>query len=102
MLDLIQQKRAALAQICLCYEVARLDLFGSAVNGSFNTSNSDLDFLVLFQRTGKLDAADRYFGLLSELQKLFGRKVDLVDVRAHRNPYFMAEALQHREMLYAA
>jgi hypothetical protein len=32
---------------------------------------------------------------------LFGGKVDLVDVRAHRNPYFMAEALRHREMLYA-
>ena len=102
MVDLIQKNRGVLADACHRYEVARLDLFGSAASGTFEPTTSDLDFLVVFQRAGKLDAADRYFGLLSELEQLFGRKIDLVDVRAHRNPYFMAEALKHREMLYAA
>jgi predicted nucleotidyltransferase len=101
-LDLIQQNRAALTDACRRFEVARLDLFGSAVTGMFDPAASDVDFLVVFQGTGKVNAVDRYFGLLSELENLFGRKVDLIDVRAHRNPYFMAEALKHREMLYAA
>jgi predicted nucleotidyltransferase len=102
MVDLIQKNRAALAEACRRHEISRLDLFGSAVSGVFEPEASDLDFLVVFQRAGMLDAADRYFGLLLELERIFGRKIDLVDVRAHRNPYFMAEALKHREMLYAA
>ena len=48
-----------------------------------------------------MSAADRYLGLLADLEKLFDRKVDLVDVRAHRNPYFMAEALKYRKVVYA-
>ena len=61
-----------------------------------------IDFLVLFKRSTAMNADDQYFGLLSELENLFDRKIDLVDVRSHRNPYFMAEALKLREMLYAA
>lgn len=79
-----------------------MDLFGSAAGGRFDPATSDLDLLVLFRRSSTLDAADRYFGLLSDLERLFGRNIDLVDVRAHRNPYSMAEALKNREMLYAA
>jgi hypothetical protein len=40
--------------------------------------------------------------LLGELEQLFGKKVDLVDIRAARNPYFIAEALRSRVRLYAA
>jgi uncharacterized protein len=57
---------------------------------------------VLFRRGGRLGAADRYLGLLNALEDLFGRKIDLVDVSAARNPYFIAEALKHRVKLYAA
>jgi predicted nucleotidyltransferase len=31
-----------------------------------------------------------------------GGEFDLVDIAAARNPYFVAEALQHRVLLYAA
>ena len=91
-----------LRRLCAQFEVARLDLFGSAARGDFNPQTSDLDFLVLFRCDSKLDAADRYLGLLEALEDLFSRKIDLVDVAAARNPYFMAEALKHRVMLYAA
>ena len=57
---------------------------------------------MLFRCDSKLDAADRYLGLLEALEDLFSRKIDLVDVAAARNPYFMAEALKYRVMLYAA
>jgi uncharacterized protein len=100
--DLIAQHRAALAALCQRYEVRRLEVFGSAATGGFDASRSDLDFLVAFQPRGTMSPADRYLGLLAELEGLFGRKVDLVDVASHRNPYFMADALKHRVMLYAA
>ena len=102
MLDLVEQHLPRLAELCQQYGVRRLDLFGSAARGAFDPSSSDLDFLVLFQSKSALDPADRYFGLLEDLHALFGRKVDLVDVKGARNPYFMAEALKHRVMLYAA
>jgi hypothetical protein len=98
----LTQYRAQLSELCERFEVRQLELFGSAARGDFDPAESDLDFLVLFQRGGKLDAADRYLGLLNALEDLFGRKVDLVDVSAARNPYFIAEALKHRVKLYAA
>ena len=102
MVDLIQQHQSELGELCNQYGVLRLELFGSGVRGDFDASRSDLDFLVVFRRDAKVNPADRFLGLLEDLQGLFGRKVDLVDVRAHRNPYFMAEALKHREVVYAA
>jgi predicted nucleotidyltransferase len=102
MFDLTSKHSAQIAALCRRYGVQRLDLFGSAARGEFNPKSSDLDFLVVFDRSFKIDAAEQYFGLLESLTNLLGRKVDLVDVRAHRNPYFMSEALKHREMVYAA
>ena len=98
----LDEYREALRQLCDRFEVERLDLFGSAARGDFDPKSSDLDFLVLFRRNGTVNAADRYLGLLAGLEDLFQRKIDLVDVAAARNPYFMAEALKHRVELYAA
>lgn len=102
MVDLIQQHQGKLKELCYRYGVLRLELFGSAARGDFDASRSDLDFLVVFERQSQINAADQFLGLLADLEKVFARKVDLVDVRAHRNPYFMAEALKHREVVYAA
>jgi predicted nucleotidyltransferase len=102
MLDSIELHRPQLLELCRKYGVRRLDLFGSAAAGAFDPSTSDIDLLVLFARVDSINAADQYLGLLEELEHLFGRKVDLVDVSAASNPYFMAEALKQRVMLYAA
>ena len=80
----------------------RLELFGSAARGDFDPATSDFDFLVSFQKKCELSAADKYLGMLAALEDLFVRQIDLVDVSASRNPYFMAEALKCRVMLYAA
>ena len=79
MLEMIEQHRHELRQLCQRFEVRRLELFGSAARGDFNPTSSDLDFLVAFDRNGQLSAADRYFGLSAALKQLFGRDVDLVD-----------------------
>ena len=70
----------------------RLELFGSATNGRFDATSSDLDFLVEFQPLGPVDRADAYFGLLAALQDLFQRDVDLVETEAINNPYFRKTA----------
>jgi uncharacterized protein len=102
MSSLIEQHRAQIEALCRKYRVKRLELFGSAARGDFDPQSSDVDFLVLFDPPGPLSIVDRYFDLLEALEKLFGRKVDLVDITAATNPYFVAEALRHRARLYAA
>ncbi len=102
MIELIEQLRDEIEKACKKYYVARLEVFGSAADGTFDPSRSDVDFLVEFQRTDEIDAADQYFGLLEEFQALLGRRVDLVCVRAMRNPYFIRSVESSRRLLYAA
>jgi hypothetical protein len=99
---LIEEHRDAIDALCRKFGVERLELFGSAAQGRSDPQRSDVDFLVLFKRPRAIDAADQYFGLVEGLQQLLQRKVDLVDIEAARNPYFIADALRHRVKLYAA
>lgn len=102
MIPLLEQKLAAIAQLCRRYHVARLDVFGSATTGAFDPRRSDLDFLVEFQRTAEMTLADQYFGLWDGLRGLLGRDVDLLTPRSLRNPYFIAAVERSRQELYAA
>jgi predicted nucleotidyltransferase len=99
---LVAEHQAELAALCEKYEVRQLELFGSAARGDFDPNTSDLDFLVAYHERGLINAADRFLGLLAALEDLFGRKIDLVDISAARNPYFIAQALKHRKLVYAA
>jgi uncharacterized protein len=101
MLDLIEQHRSELSELCRKYAVKRLALFGSAVRGDFDVG-SDLDFVVEFTDFTVENAADRYLGLLVDLEDLFGRKIDLVSYPAIRNPFFKQVVDQTRVSLYAA
>jgi len=47
-------------------------------------------------------AADRWFGLQEALEALFQRKIDLVSIKAAKNPYFLQVANRHKVQLYAA
>jgi uncharacterized protein len=45
---------------------------------------------------------DRYFGLIEDLERLLGVKVELVSAKDARNPYFLEVANRYRTILYAA
>ena len=97
----IETKREALDGLCLQYHVGSLEVFGSAATGNLR-EDSDLDFLVEFLTVDSMSLADQYFGLLEALEKLFGRKVDLLTRRSLRNPYFVDSVEKTRQLLYAA
>ena len=103
MIPLIEEHRKNIINLCIKYQVRSLALFGSGIEEShFNSETSDLDFLVEFQPLEQGQHADTYFGLLESLEELFQRPIDLLMVRAIKNPYFI-EAINHnRELLYAA
>jgi len=101
MMQMIETRREALAELCRQFHVGRLEVFGSAATGALH-AGSDLDFIVELQRVDSMTPADQYFGLLEALEELFGRKVDLLTDRSLRNPYFVASVEQTRQVLYAA
>ncbi len=102
MTGLIEAKKPELASLCERHGVARLALFGSALRDDFDSVRSDLDFAVGFSPMSPREHAEAYFGLLEDLESLFGRRVDLVEVGAVRNPYLRREIEERQETLYAA
>jgi len=98
----IDDKRDELVAVCRKFGVLRLDLFGSAADGSFDPRRSDLDFLVEFGPPRGTNAFHQFFGFQFALEELFGRKIDLVDTTAMRNPYFIESVNRSRRPLYAA
>jgi predicted nucleotidyltransferase len=88
--------------LCQRYGVRRLEVFGSATTDAFDASRSDVDFLYAFNDTAASNLADRFFGLMEELESLVGRKVDLVAIDAIRNPYLLRAVNEQRQVLYAA
>jgi uncharacterized protein len=102
MIELNEQHRQAIADLCRQFGVRHLDLFGSAARDDFDPASSDLDFFVQFQSDDWHGAADRWFGLQEGLEAVFRRKVDLVNSAAAQNPYFLEVANRNRIQLYAA
>lgn len=101
MTDLIEARKTELRDVCEYHRVARLALFGSALRADFDPVGSDLDFAVEFASMSPTEHAEAYFGLLDDLESLFGRRVDLVEVGAVRNPYLRREIESAQQTLYA-
>ncbi len=101
--NIVLHKLHALTELCAKYHIKRLELFGSAatVEGA-DVSIGDIDFLVEFTPTTPKEHCDRYFGFHEELESLFERKVDLVESKAMKNPYFIRRVNESRKLLYAA
>jgi predicted nucleotidyltransferase len=92
----------ALREPCVRHRVARLDVFGSAARGDFDPEASDLDFLVDFEPMSPAEHADSFFGLLADLEKLFGKRIDLLERQPIENPYLWQSIERWREILYEA
>ena len=99
---LVQAHQNELGELCRRFGVRRLELFGSAAGDRFDSETSDLDFLVEFDPAVAGGRADRYFGLLEALEELFGRSVDVIELEAIRNPYFLKAIEPSRTVLHAA
>ena len=102
MTELIERHRVELTELCRIHHVKTFEVFGSAADGSFDPSKSDLDFLVDFEPMPPSDHSNGYFGLWFALEDLFDRKVDLVETLAVTNPFFLQSIRPNRRVLYAA
>lgn len=102
MVAIIDSRLSELEKLCRKHRVRRLEVFGSAADGTFDPSRSDIDFLVEFEPLDPPKLADAYFGLLADLESTFQRKIDLVTPKAIRNPFFLRGVNETRRLIYAA
>jgi len=99
---IIEQNLNAIIRLCTHQKVRRLAVFGSATDDRFDPERSDLDLLVEFEKMPPSEHADQYFGLAEDLERLFGRPVDLVEAGPIRNPYFRKSLEDTQVEIYAA
>jgi predicted nucleotidyltransferase len=94
----IEVAEAQLADLCRRYQVRELSLFGSAARGEMRP-DSDIDLLVEFLPNAQVGLVE-HAGLMLDLERLLGRKVDLVSkngLKPRIRPYVFADA----RLLYA-
>jgi predicted nucleotidyltransferase len=89
----LQPYRSQLHTLAARYGATRLRVFGSVARGDAKP-NSDIDFLVDLPRG--YDLFTQRLALQDDLERLLGRKVDLVpshELNRHIAPYVLREAV---------
>lgn len=99
---IVAGKAEELAELCRRFHVKCLEIFGSAVTGTFRAESSDLDFIVDFGDEPLGPWAGRFLDFADALESLFGRHVDLIMPSSIRNPYFRQAVDASRQLLYEA
>jgi predicted nucleotidyltransferase len=97
--EILEQKNE-IESLCRKHGVERLFLFGSATQGVTLAEVRDLDFLVQFRAMPPIEYAHSFFGFAEGLETLFQRPVDLVELKAIDNPYFLATVEKSKVPLY--
>ncbi len=96
--DRLQVSYQQIVSFCQHWELREFALFGSVLRDDFN-NNSDIDVLVQFPTEHKLTLFD-VIKMKKELEKMFGRSVDLLEKEELKNPYRRAEILQTLKSIY--
>ena len=109
MTRVIADKLHQVTRLCREFDVARLEVFGSAAEdsrdsgGAFDPSRSDIDLIVTFEADVDLGPwLAHYFEFKTAMEQLLGRPVDLVMNHAFRNAVFADAVERSRRLLYAA
>jgi len=94
-------KTEKLQKLCSRFNIKELYLFGSATTDDFS-KESDLDFIVKFDRSDFEVAFDQFIDFKQEPEQIYGRPLDLYHYKKFRNSIFHQELERSWELLYAA
>lgn len=98
-MKVIDQHLDELKKLCPRFHVAELYVFGSIAKGDF-TDKSDIDFLVRFSGVNPLDYFDNYMDFKADLELLYSREVELVEVQTIKNPILKKSIDRDKIILY--
>lgn len=86
-------------KLCEKHHVAELYVFGSVLSDNFKPE-SDIDFLVKFANVDPMEYFDNYMDFKENLEKLFSRTVDLLEVQSLKNPILKRSIDRNKVILY--
>jgi uncharacterized protein len=89
-----------ITEFCRKWMVAEFSLFGSVLRDDFGPE-SDVDVAVALAPEAHWSLYE-WVDMIEELREIFGRKVDLVEQTAIRNPYRRHEIFTTKQILYVA
>ena len=98
-MNLIENHNKDIQNLCKAHKVKSLYAFGSILTDEFN-SESDVDFIVDFQKLDVLDYGDNYYNLKFALENILKRSIDLLEEKAIKNPYFRKSVNQNKKLIY--
>jgi predicted nucleotidyltransferase len=98
-MKLIQRNIAQIVALCEKHKVASLYVFGSVLTDRFN-DESDIDFVVVFDKANVEDYFDNYFDFKYALEDLFNRSVDLVEDQTIKNTYLRQNVDASKQLIY--
>lgn len=100
-MKLIELNLQRIIDLCRKHKVKTLAAFGSILTDRFN-DQSDVDLLVNFDTTDheNWDYVTNYFDFQEALEKIFGRKVDLVVEKGLKNKYFIKNVNRTKQLIY--
>ncbi|WP_251623908.1 nucleotidyltransferase family protein [Odoribacter lunatus] len=98
-MNLIELNIDKIATLCKKYNVTQLFVFGSILTSHFN-KESDIDFVVNFNKTQITDYFSNFFDLKYALENVLGREVDLLEEQAIRNHYLKKNIEQTKALIY--
>ena len=97
----IDKHTSDIQRLCAQHKVKKLYAFGSALTPHF-TKDSDIDFIVDFEPLDVSHYADNYFNLKFALEDVFKRRIDLLEEKNIKNPFFLQAIENQRQLLYGA
>ena len=86
-------------KLCEQYKVDKLYAFGSVLTDRFS-KDSDVDLVVDIKDKDPISYSDLYFDLKFGLEDLLGRRIDLLEERAIKNPYFRKRLDETKQLIY--
>lgn len=89
---------ADIAQFCQRRNIVEFALFGSVLRDDFR-ADSDVDVLVVFSPQARHSLQER-LEVQTDLEHLFGRKVDVTEKALIKNPFSQAEIGRTHQILY--
>ncbi len=99
-MKLIELNLQRIIELCRKHKVKSLSVFGSILTDRFN-DDSDVDFLVDFTNDHTdWDYVVNFLDFQESLERLFNRKVDLVEERGLTNKFFIRNVNRTKQLIY--
>ena len=98
-MNFIEPYTDSIRLLCEQYHIASLDVFGSVLTDSFQ-ADSDIDFLVCFEKIPIEQHADNLFEFTTPLSRLMSREVDVIEESVIQNHYLLKSINRHRASIY--